>query len=51
MRRCSLVLISFALCAIPVLGQASPAAGTWDATLTSPQGSFNIQLILKQDGD
>ena len=39
------------LCATTVVAQSASAAGTWDATLTSPQGTFNVQLILKQDGD
>jgi hypothetical protein len=38
------------LCATTVAAQSTNAAGTWDATLTSPQGTFNVQLILKQDG-
>lgn len=41
----------FVLCATTVAAQSANAAGTWDATLTSPQGSFNVQLILKQDGE
>lgn len=36
--------------ATTVLAQSANAAGNWDATLTSPQGTFNVQLILKQDG-
>jgi hypothetical protein len=48
----SAVLILFAiLFAFPVLGQSSGAAGTWDVTLNSPQGTFNIQFNLKQDGE
>jgi hypothetical protein len=49
-----LPLISFlflVFCATTVVAQSSNAAGTWDATLTSPQGTFDVQLILKQDGD
>jgi hypothetical protein len=49
-----LLVISFlflALCATTVVAQSPNAAGTWDATLTSPQGTFNVQLILKQDGE
>jgi len=39
------------LCAITVSAQSAGATGTWDASLTSPQGSFNVQLVLKQDGE
>lgn len=49
-----LPLISFlflVLCATTVAAQSANAAGTWDTTLTSPQGTFNVQLILKQDGE
>ena len=49
-----LPMISFlflVLCATTVVAQSANAAGTWDATLTSPQGTFNVQLILKQDGE
>ena len=52
MRR--LLMISFlflVLSATTVVAQPANAAGTWDATLTSPQGTFNVQLILKQDGE
>jgi hypothetical protein len=48
------LLISFAfvlLTAISATAQSSGAAGTWDTTLTSPQGTFNVQMILKQDGE
>jgi len=31
--------------------QATNATGTWDTILTSPQGTHNVQLILKQDGE
>jgi hypothetical protein len=44
-------LLFLTLCAATVAAQSANAAGTWDATLTSPQGTFNVQLILKQDGD
>lgn len=49
-----LPMISFLfllLCAATGAAQSPNAAGTWDATLTSPQGTFNVQLILKQDGE
>jgi hypothetical protein len=52
MRRLSILSFLFlALCATPAVGQTANAAGTWDATLTSPQGTFNVQLVLKQDGE
>jgi len=47
-------MISFlflVLSATTVVAQSANAAGTWDTTLTSPQGTFNVQLILKQDGE
>jgi len=37
--------------AVPIAAQSANAAGTWDTTLNSPQGTFNFQLILKQSGD
>lgn len=52
MRRLSIISFLFLiLCATTVVAQSGNAAGTWDATLTSPQGTFNVQLILKQDGE
>ena len=52
MRRLPLISFLFlVLCATTVAAQSTNAAGTWDATLTSPQGTFNVQLILKQDGE
>ena len=39
------------LCAITASAQSAGATGTWDASLTSPQGSFNVKLILKQEGE
>lgn len=51
MSRC-LLLILFALaCAIPTLAQDGGVAGNWDLTLNSPQGTFNLQFNLKQDGE
>ena len=48
----SFLLILFAVaCAIPTLGQSGGVAGSWDATLNSPQGTFNVQFNLKQDGE
>jgi hypothetical protein len=51
MRRSSLFLLLIAFFATSVYGQSNSAAGTWDLTLNSPQGSFEIQLVLKQEGD
>ena len=52
MRRLPLISFLFlVLCATTVVAQSANAAGTWDTTLTSPQGTFNVQLILKQDGE
>lgn len=52
MRRLPLISFLFLiLCATTVVAQSTNAAGTWDVTLTSPQGTFNPQMILKQDGE
>jgi hypothetical protein len=51
MSRCFLLILFAIACAIPTLGQGGGAAGTWDVTLNSPQGTFNIQFNLKQDGE
>ena len=51
MNRCLLLILFAMLFSIPVLGQNGGAAGTWDVTLNSPQGTFNLQFILKQDGE
>ena len=52
MRRLTIIAFLFLLiCAPAVAAQSANAAGTWDATLTSPQGVFEVQLILKQDGE
>jgi len=45
------VLLFFALGASAAIAQSSNVAGAWDATLTSPQGTFNIHMNLKQDGE
>lgn len=50
MNRCFLLILFALLFSIPVQGQEG-AAGTWDVTLNSPQGTFNLQFILKQDGE
>ena len=41
----------FLLCATSASAQSTSAAGTWDTTLSTPQGNFNVQLILKQNGE
>lgn len=46
-----MALLFLLLCATTAAAQSANVAGTWDATLTSPQGTFNVQLILKQDGE
>src|SRR5258706_11335462 len=52
MRRLPMISFLFlVLCATTVIAQSPNAAGPWDATLTSPQGTFNVQLILKQEGE
>jgi hypothetical protein len=52
MRRLSIISFLFLLlCATTAAAQSPNAAGAWDATLTSPEGTFNVQLILKQDGE
>jgi len=45
----SILLVLFST--VPIVAQSANAAGTWDTTLNSPQGTFNFQLILKQTGD
>ena len=39
------------LSATVVVAQSPDVNGTWDATLTSPQGTFNVKMALKQDGE
>ena len=51
MSRCFLLILFAVACAIPILGQGGGVAGTWDVTLNSPQGTFNMQFNLKQDGE
>lgn len=52
MNRCFLLILFAVACAVPILGQvAGTIGGSWDLTLNSPQGSFNLQLNLKQDGE
>ena len=50
MNRC-LLLILFALVCSTILAQGGGDAGAWDVTLNSPQGTFNLQFNLKQDGE
>lgn len=51
MNRCFLLILVAVACAIPVLGQGGGVAGSWDVTLNSPQGTFNLQFNLKQEGE
>ena len=51
MNRFALLILFVLLLGTPMLAQSGRAAGTWDVTLNSPQGSFNIQFNLKQDGE
>ena len=51
MNRSTLLILILILFAVPVLAQSGAAAGTWDVTLNSPQGTFNTQFSLKQDGE
>src|SRR5262245_34718923 len=47
-----LSLISFAIIlAISGLAQASPAAGEWDVTLQTPNGTRNFKAVFKIDGE
>jgi hypothetical protein len=51
MSRCFLLILFAVACAIPTLAQGGGVAGTWDVTLNSPQGTYNMQFNLKQDGE
>jgi len=51
MSRCLLLMLIAVACAIPILAQGDGVAGSWDLTLNSPQGTFNLQFNLKQDGE
>jgi hypothetical protein len=51
MNRSTVLILIVILFAVPALAQSGGAAGTWDVTLNSPQGTFNIQFNLKQDGE
>lgn len=51
MSRCFLLILFAVACAIPIIGQGGGVAGSWDVTLNSPQGTFNVQFNLKQDGE
>jgi hypothetical protein len=46
-----LTLLLLVLSATTTLAQSNNAAGTWDTTLNSPQGTFNFQIVLKQEGE
>jgi hypothetical protein len=51
MNRTALLILVVLLLGTPALAQSGSAAGNWDVTLNSPQGTFNIQFNLKQDGE
>jgi len=51
MSRCFLLILFALLVAIPTLGQGNGVRGSWDVTLNSPQGTFNLKFDLKQDGE
>jgi hypothetical protein len=51
MSRCFLLILFAVASAIPILAQGGSVAGSWDVTLNSPQGTFNMQFNLKQDGE
>lgn len=51
MKRTALLILFVLFLGMPVLAQSSSAAGNWDVTLNSPQGTFNIQFKLNQDGE
>ena len=51
MSRCFLLILLVVACAVPIMAQGGGVAGTWDVTLNSPQGTFNLQFNLKQDGE
>ena len=51
MSRCFLLILFAVASAVPILAQGGSVAGSWDVTLNSPQGTFNMQFNLKQDGE
>ena len=51
MNRCLLLILFALVCSTPILAQGGGVAGAWDVTLNSPQGTFNLQFNLKQDGE
>lgn len=51
MNRYFLLILLAVACAIPIMAQGGGVAGSWDLTLNSPQGTFNLQFNLKQDGE
>jgi len=51
MSRCFLLILIAVACVMSIMGQGGGVAGSWDVTLNSPQGTFNVQFNLKQDGE
>jgi hypothetical protein len=51
MKLVAILFFALILCAGVVAAQSPNVSGDWDVTLTSPQGTFNIKLNLKQDGE
>ena len=47
----TVLFFSLVLSASIAAAQSANVSGNWDATLTSPQGTFNIIMSLKQDGE
>ncbi|HKE59989.1 MAG TPA: hypothetical protein VKB46_24930 [Pyrinomonadaceae bacterium] len=50
-RLATMLILALALFVTTAAAQSPNSTGTWDATLTSPQGTFNVQMMLKQDGE
>lgn len=55
MKRLFLAAVLLALVAAPVLAQDAPKkvdiTGTWEMTVDSPQGTMNLTVEYKQDGE
>lgn len=47
----TILFFSLFLSASVAAAQSANVNGSWDATLTSPQGTFNVTMNLKQDGE
>ena len=51
MKNILILLMGAVLLAGPVHAQGNGAAGTWDVSLTTPNGPMSVALTLKKDGD